>query len=317
MALNIGFIGIGLIALFYGAQWLVTGAARLANSIGISPLVIGLTVVAFGTSAPELLVSVTAVIRDSGDISIGNVVGSNVANIGLILGLTAMFLPITVVSRLIKREIPLMIAISVVTFLLALDGTVGRWDGVLLFAGLIAFNALAYILTEEDDLLLETEFEEFEERGKLLSQDHRLRELGRTIVGVAFLVVGADLMVKGATATARVFGISELAIGVTLVAFSTSLPELATSLVAAARGENDISIGNIIGSNIYNLLAILGITALVRPIEVESRALQQGFPAMLLFSIILWPFVLNNRLGRLKGAVLLAGYCGFVILSFW
>lgn len=316
MTLYLALMTIGLIGLYYGAEWLVKGSARLASSFGISPLVIGLTVVAFGTSAPELLVSVTAAIRDSADISIGNVVGSNIANIGLILGLTALLFPITIGSRVVRRELPLMIGISLVTFVLVLDGQLGRWDGLLLFAGLIAFNILSYSLTETDDAVLQEEFEEFEELGELTSQDHRLRELGRALAGVTVLVVGARLMVDGATGAAEILGVSEVVIGVTLVAFSTSLPELATSLVAALHKESDISIGNIIGSNIYNLLAVLGITSLVRPLSIRPDILRFDFPIMLAFSIVLWPFVLNNRLGRWKAGALLAGYVGFVTLSF-
>lgn len=316
MTLYLALIAIGLVGLYYGAEWLVKGSARLASSFGISPLVIGLTVVAFGTSAPELLVSVTAVIRDSADISIGNVVGSNVANIGLILGLTALLFPITIGSRVVRRELPLMIGISVVTYVLVLDGQLGRWDGLLLFAGLIAFNVLSYSLTEKDDAVLQEEFEEFEELGELTSQDHRLRELGRALAGVTVLVVGARLMVDGATGAAEILGVSEIVIGVTLVAFSTSLPELATSLVAALHKESDISIGNIIGSNIYNLLAVLGITSLVRPLSIRPDVLRFDFPVMLAFSIVLWPFVFNNRLGRWKAGLLLAGYVGFITLSF-
>lgn len=307
---------VGLIGLYYGAEWLVKGAARLASSFGISPLVIGLTVVAFGTSAPELLVSVTAAIRNSADISIGNVVGSNVANIGLILGVTALLFPITVGSRVVRRELPLMIGVSLVTFLIVLDGELGRWDGLLLFAGLIGFNVLSYSLTEEDDAVLEQEFEEFEEIGQLASRDHRLRELGRAGVGIVLLMIGARLMVDGATGTAEMLQISEVVIGVTLVAFGTSLPELATSLVAALHQESDISIGNIIGSNIYNLLAVLGITSMAHPLSIRPDILHFDFPIMLGFSIVLWPFVLNNRLGRWKAGLLLAGYIGFVTISF-
>lgn len=316
MTLYLILIIIGLIGLYYGAEWLVKGSARLASSFGISPLVIGLTVVAFGTSTPELLVSVTAAIRDSGDISIGNVVGSNVANIGLILGLTALLFPITIGSRVVRRELPLMIGISLITFLIVLDGQLGRWDGLLLFAGLIVFNVVSYSLTEEDDAALGEEFEEFEDLGQLTSQDHRLLELGRALAGVIILVVGARLMVDGATGAAEILGISQVAIGVTLVAFSTSLPELATSLVAAFHDESDISVGNIIGSNIYNLLAVLGITALARPLSIRADILHFDFPVMLAFSIVLWPFVLNNRLGRWKAGLLLAGYIGFITLSF-
>lgn len=317
MVLNVVFVILGLLGLFYGADWLVKGAARLARSFGVPTLVIGLTVVAFGTSAPELLVSVTAALRGSSDIALGNVIGSNIANIGFILGLTGLLFPIAVHARVIRREIPLMIAISLVTYAIAFDGLISRFDGLILVAGLIAFNITAYVqATKGEDEALLLEIEEFEELESITAPSARLTELGRIALGIAILMLGSRFMVDGAVAIARALGVSELVIGITLVAFGTSLPELATSLVAAFRKESDISVGNIIGSNIYNLLAILGITALVRPIPVAADTLRVEIPVMLAFSIALWPFVLDKKLHGWRAGVLFAAYLGFAIWLF-
>lgn len=312
---------IGLLALFFGADLLVKGAARLAASAGIPPLVIGLTLVAFATSSPELLVSVTAALAGSGDLSLGNVIGSNIANVGLILGLTGFFFPIAVHSQVIRRELPVMLAASFVTYVLALDGRLALWDGVLLLFLLVLFNVFSYVLalrgTAEGDSAA-AEFESYEELEKILpaTSISRPREFGRVILGTAILIVGAQAVVTGATGIARAFGISEMVIGITLVAFGTSLPELATSLVSAMRDEDDISIGNIVGSNIYNLLAVLGATAAVRSIPITGTVLRYEFPIMLAFSIVLWPLSFGGLLGRWRAALLLAAYTLFTVTLF-
>ncbi|MDQ4076271.1 MAG: calcium/sodium antiporter [Chloroflexota bacterium] len=312
----------GLLTLFYGADWLVKGAARLASSFGVSPLVIGLTLVAFGTSTPELLVSILAALRRSSDIALGNVVGSNIANIGLILGLTAMIFPVVVHSQVMRRELPMMLGFSALTYALLLDRVIGRLDGLFLFVILVLFNVLTYRLAQQATARHDAaaaEFEEFEELEGLISDDEAINqpvELGRTVVGIVILVIGAQSLVSGATSIARAFGISELVIGITLVAFGTSLPELATSMVAAFRDEDDISVGNIVGSNIYNLLAVLGITALVRPISVAPSVLRLELPVMLAFSFILWPLIRDNVLARWQGALLFVGYILFTLFLF-
>ncbi|RME11334.1 MAG: sodium:calcium antiporter [Ardenticatenia bacterium] len=318
MALHLILILIGLVGLFFGADWLVKGAARLAQSFGVSPLVIGLTVVAFGTSAPELLVSLTAAMRGSSDISIGNVVGSNIANIGLILGLTGLIFPIVVHSRIVRRELPLMIGVSLALVIFMWDGSISRLDGLLMVLGLIAFNVGAYWEAERGNGLAEelAEFEEVEELIETSGEINRLQEVGRLGVGLVVLMIGAQLTVDNAVAIARAIGVSELVIGVTLVAFGTSLPELATSLVAAFRRESDISVGNIIGSNIYNILAILGITSLVRPISISQNVLTVQTPVMLAFAIGLWPLVYHEHIDRKRAALMFAGYVAYIVALF-
>lgn len=316
MALNSGYILIGLLGLFFGGNYLVQGSSRLASSFGVSPLVIGLTIVAFGTSAPELIVSVTAALQDYEGVSLGNIVGSNIANIGLILGLTGLIVPIGIDSRIIKREIPIMIGVSVVVYVFALNNKFEQLEGILMLVGIVVFNVMIYML--DGDEVLEPEFEEFEESEGLIDTDraHRLRNFGLVLLGIAILVAGAQFTVSGATVVATKLGVSELVIGFTIVAFGTSLPELATSFIAATQGEADIAIGNIIGSNIANLLLILGATVTINPMGIDDHLLRFEFPAMLLFALLMVPFAWDRRLGRRDAAIFLAGYLAFVILLF-
>ncbi|MCB0076465.1 MAG: calcium/sodium antiporter [Anaerolineales bacterium] len=321
MVIPILLIVVGCGALFYGAEWVVGGAARLAASFGVTPLVIGLTLVAFGTSAPELLVSLLAAVGGSSDIALGNVVGSNIANVGLILGATGLIFPIVVQSRLMRRELPIMLALSFLTLFLAWNLEIGRLDGLILVTLLIAFNSYmlwaARAAEAEGDEVAVAEFTEYQELQHLKEEEqesivNRPRELARTLVGIVILMIGAQLLVENATTIARSVGISEVVIGMTLVAFGTSLPELATSVVAAYRKEDDISIGNVIGSNIYNLLAVLGITSMVQPISLDQSVLTREFPVMLAFSVALWFFGRSGHITRWEGALLLLCYIAFI-----
>lgn len=318
MVLDVVLVVIGLAALLYGGDALVRGAARLASSLGVSPTVVGLTVVAFGTSVPELLVSLSAALRGSADIALGNVVGSNIANVGLILGATALVYPIGVQWRLVRREIPIMIGVSVIVFVLALNGDLGRIDGLLLFVGFIAFTVMSAIWARGEEADIEGEIAEYDEYEGITPAlaINRRREIGRLLLGIVLLGAGAQLTVEGATSIARAAGVSELLIGVTLVAFGTSLPELAASIIAALRRETDIAVGNIVGSNIVNLLLILGATAVVNPINVETSILGFELPAMLLFSVGLLPFVLDRTIVRREGLVFLLAYMGFLTAAF-
>ncbi len=314
MLLNAALVAGGLIALFYGGGWLVRGASNLALSFGVSVLVIALTLVSVGTSMPELLVSLQAALVGKSDLAIGNVIGSNIANIGLILGATGLISPLGVKAILLRREIPIMIFFTAGVFVLILDGDLDRLDGGLLLLGFAGFNALLYRLAKREQA----------ERERLLADmgeapqpdRNRAREFVWLALGILALVLGARMMVEGAVNLARMVGVSELVIAITLVAFGTSLPELAASLSAAYHRQTDLAIGNIVGSNIANLLLILGVTALAQPIVVERAAVQLEFLVMIAFAVLLLPFLRHHRLGRPQSALFLAAYAAFIIYSF-
>jgi cation:H+ antiporter len=311
MLLNLLQLVVGLVGLVAGGNLLVSGSSRLAASFGVTPLIIGLTIVAFGTSTPELLVNISAALNGVSDIAIGNIVGSNIANIGLILGISGLLTPIAIHTGLLRREIPVMIGASVLTFILALDGEIGRMDGLILVLGFIAFNVLMVRLTLAS-----------RDENPPLDKEHapkvnRLLELGRLVGGLALLVLGANFTVNGAVGIARTVGVSELVIGLSIVAVGTSLPELFTSVIAAMRKENDISVGNVVGSNIFNLLLILGIVAVFQPITVAPRAVEFDFPIMLVYALLLLPFAWTGRvLTRREAALFLIGYAAFIAFSF-
>lgn len=303
----------GLVALFLGGNWLVKGASRLAESLGISPLIVGLTVVAIGTSAPELLVSLSAALSGSSDIAVGNIVGSNIANIGLILGLSGLIFPISVHVNLLKREVPIMIGVALLALILFQDALVGRIDGVILLIGLTVFMAFVVILARrEQSETYDIPEEQVEVKPE---QIQRGREAVRLVVGIIVLMIGAQLTVDNATELARSFGVSELVIGITLVAVGTSLPELVTSVTAAIRKESDIAIGNVVGSNIFNILGILGMTALVQPIAIAEQIVRVDSLVMLGFSLLLLPFVLDRKLGRIEAVVFIVAYVSFTVYA--
>lgn len=316
--LDILNILLGLFGLFFGGDFLVKGASRLALSFGISSLIIGLTVVSIGTSAPELLVSVSAALGGSSELALGNVIGSNIGNIGLILGVTGLIVPLTVHLSLIKRGIPIMIGIGILVFLLAQDGLINRIDGGVLFVGFMAFNAL---LIYENRVSPEAHPDgpnpvkvatSVESSGAI----HPVRELLRLTGGIVLLVIGANLLVGGATNIARELGISELAIGLTMVAIGTSLPEFATSFIAALKKEADIAVGNIVGSNIANILLILATTALIQPIDLDPNLVRFEFLVMIGFSLLLLPFAFDRVLSRRESAIFLGSYTAFIGYTF-
>ena len=316
MLADVGMFVGGLVALYFGAEWLVRGAARLARTLGISALVIGLTIVAFGTSAPELVVTTLAALRGQPDVAVGNVVGSNIVNIAVILGLSAAVSAVRVQPGIIVREMPIMIASAIALVALGADGTIGRLDAGLLFAAFLAF--LMYMLTiarrGEPTPTLETEFEEFEqEHGMVPTSPNRARDLLFIAIGLVGLVVGAELLVRSAVSFARAAGLSEIVIGLTIVSIGTSLPELATSIVAALHKEADIAVGNVVGSNIFNVLAVLGIAPLIHPIAVDRSLYAFEMWVMLGLSLAL-PVLARTgmRIARIEGMLLLAGYVAFV-----
>jgi len=301
----------GLFLLYYGAESLVSGSSRLAFSYGIRPLVVGMTVVAFATSTPELLVSLLAAIRGSADIAAGNIVGSNIANIGLILGAAALLQPLGVGRATQTREIPIMIGASALFYLMILDGVIGFANGLVLFLLLLAF--LVYCLRTGRAAAEPAGTEP----AVAADRRERLRDLVLILLGIVGLMIGAELMVRSAVTIARYFGVSELVIGMSIVALGTSLPELAASLMSAWKGEMDLSIGNVIGSNIFNLLFVLGICPMLRPLAVDPSILVFEVPIMLAFSILLIPLIgRSRRLGRPQGGLLLAGYLAFILALF-
>ncbi|PZQ27424.1 MAG: sodium:calcium antiporter, partial [Ectopseudomonas oleovorans] len=299
----------GLVLLVAGAEVLVRGAAKLAAQFGIPPLIIGLTVVAFGTSAPETAVSVQAALDGSGDLAIGNVVGSNIANVLLILGMTALVAPLIVSRQLIRLDVPIMIGASLLTFGLAWDGSLSRLDGALLFAGVLTYTGFLIYSARKDKGGDDDEF------AKEFGLDEAPKpyawaiNLGLIIAGLVLLVTGSNFLVEGAVTLARALGISELVIGLTVVAIGTSLPELATSILAAIKGERDIAVGNIVGSNIFNLLCVLGLASLVSPaaISVSPNALAFDFPVMIAVAVACLPiFFAGYRINRWEGLLFLA-----------
>ncbi|BCR05737.1 K+-dependent Na+/Ca+ exchanger [Desulfuromonas versatilis] len=302
----------GLLVLYFGAESLVKGSSRLALSFGVRPLIIGMTIVAFATSMPELMVSLSAALRGSSDIAAGNIIGSNVANIGLILGAAALLKPLAVPPSTLKRELPFMIGASLLLFLFALDGRLTFGEGLLLFLLLAVF--LGYCLRRAREQGLERPAPE-----ALVARERasRNKDLLLILIGMGGLGAGAELMVRSAVTIARGFGISELVIGISIVALGTSLPELAASLVSAARGQMDISLGNVIGSNIFNILFVLGICPMIRPLAIDPGVLRFELPVMLLFSVALLPLARHRlSLGPVKGGLLLCAYSAFILALF-
>lgn len=307
--LNTGLLVVGVGILYIGAEWLVRGSSRLATSLGISPIVVGLTVVSFGTSAPELVVALIAALNDNSDLAIGNVMGSNLANIGLILGITAIVRPMDVAARVVSREIPVMLALTILLFPLAQDGNLGLVEGISLFTILLFYLAFVNSAAGEEAPEVGQVFEEHQGSGK--DQDTRVAGIDFVLVvlGSTGLVLGGTAIVRSAEFLAVSFSIPDVIVGLTIVAIGTSLPELATALVAAMRDEADIAVGNIIGSNIFNIAAILGITSMVTPITVAPTILTRELPAVLLLSLIALPVTrIGMRVYRWEGVILLACY---------
>ncbi len=301
-------VALGVALLYGGGEALVSGASALARRLGMAPLVVGLTVVAFGTSAPELAATLTASFQGVPEIAFGNVVGSNVCNVGLILGLSALIYPVAVQARFLWREMPILVAVGGVMIWMVSDGSIGRVEGLVLLVLLGAYLWLILRRDEESARVAEEFAREFGEvRGALWAS------VARIAVGIVLLVLGAKLLVAAAVAIAHAAGVSDRVVGLTLVAIGTSLPELASSLVAAARKEGDILLGNIVGSNIFNILAILGVAGVARPLSVSLAGAWPDLWVMLAFSILLWPFLFTGRrLDRWEGAVLLAGFAAYL-----
>jgi len=306
----------GLIFLVFGAELLVRGASRLATFLGISPLIIGLTVVAFGTSTPELAVSLISSLRGAPDIALGNVVGSNIFNILFILGISATIRPLFISVQLIRLDVPLMILVSVLLFLFGMNGVISQLEGGILFLGLIGYLIFLFFESKKEKLLTQDLFTgkpHDRERG-LISQ--WLKNLGFVFIGFILLILGSQFLISSAVVIAQKLGISELVIGLTIIAAGTSLPEVATSVMASIKGEQDIAVGNIVGSNIFNILAVLGLSGLVSSggIQVSSAALRFDIPVMLAISVACLPiFFTDGKISRWEGLLFFGYYLAYLV----
>ena len=319
MIIDLLFLAIGLLALYFGAEWLVKGSSELADRLGLPPIVIGLTVVAFGTSAPELLVSVVSSFQGKGMIAIGNVVGSNICNIALVLGATATLRPISSDSSLVKRDLPVMIGVSIYLFFISYNSCISRWEGFTLFSAIVFYTwiscrmALKFCAVESAGNLPECDFDiEYE-----VKTDSNLKLFICVVTGILGVVAGAEFLVKAAVNIMKFLGVGEKFIGLTIVAFGTSLPELATSVVAAVKGEMDISVGNLIGSNMFNILSVLGAAALVHPIYIDGGFIDSGlifdYGIMLVISVLPFFMMKNDaKISRANGMILLFCYMSYV-----
>jgi len=314
MVLYIVYCLVGFVLLYFGAEWLVKGSSSLARSLGVTPILIGLTVVAFGTSAPELVVSLISSIQGKSMIAVGNVVGSNICNIALVLGLSALFNPIKSDPSVVRRDIPIMLAISLYLLLLTFNSRLGRIEGATLFAGIILYTYMNYYLAKKEKAGAAEIESELKEIGFIAS---RPKQIILILLGIAGVVGGAQIVVENAVLIMKILGVDEKFIGLTIVAFGTSLPELATSVVAAMRGEMDISIGNLVGSNVFNIMSVLGIASLVRPISIPGGFIESGlwidYLVMIFTSFLPWLMMRKNfTVTRRDGFVLIACYAGYL-----
>ncbi|MBB3037703.1 calcium/sodium antiporter [Hoyosella altamirensis] len=324
--LTIIALAAGFVLLIAGGEALVRGASQLARTLGMSPIVVGLTVVAFATSTPELAVSAGAALSGHPGLAVGNVVGSNIANILLVIGLTALLAPLLVKSRIVRTDIPIMVGFSVVLLVVAIDGTISRLNGLLLLGGLLIYVVVTVVTSRrrapEPAVAPTSASEQGSGTGAAVDRSPKqsvLISVGLVALGVLLLVVGARLLVTAASDIAAGLGVSDLIVGLTVVAIGTSLPELATSLIAAFRGERDLAVGNIVGSNVFNIGAVLGSTALITPIEVAPSAIRFDLPIMLAVALVLLPVAFTGMVVKRWEGALFAGfygaYIGYLVLQ--
>jgi len=309
----------GLALLVKGADYLVQGAGKLATLAGISPLVVGLTVVAFGTSSPELAVSIKANFTEQAGISVGNVIGSNITNILLILGIAATITPLRVSQKLVRMDVPIMIGISILLLFFSLDRELGKLDGLLLLVGGILYTTYLLIQSRRNHSSPEELTEELDVIPKEKSLREWLVNLGLFIIGFIMVVWGSDWLVFGATTIASALGVSELVIGLTVVALGTSLPELATSITASLKGETDIAVGNVVGSNIFNILIVLGTAGIFAPsgVEISASAINLDIPIMIAVAIACLPiFFTDNLISRWEGIFFWLYYIVYTLFLF-
>lgn len=308
LLINSGFILASIFLLYFGAEWMVRGSSTMAMRLGMQPVIVGLTIVAFGTSAPELLVSVDAAMAHQSGIAIGNVVGSNFFNILVILGITAIFHPVLVDKRLLKADIPLMILATILFVILFYDGHLERWEGIVLLIGMGLYLFSTIYFGNRSAKKLKIELPKAPEKGNIYI------DIGFLLLGLSLLVVGSRLLVIGGVNIAKIWGVSDAIIGLTIVSVGTSLPELATSIMAAIRGKSELAIGNAIGSNMFNILGVAGVSSVIFPIH----SLVIGnieFIFLIASALLLWPLAYTSgKLIKWEGALLLAIYIFYMIL---
>ncbi len=314
MLTHVLFFFLGLGALVAGAESLVRGASKIAMSLGISPLVVGLTIVAMGTSSPEVAVSVGAVLNGSTDIAVGNVVGSNIFNVLFILGLSAVITPLVVHSQIIRQEVPIMIGASVILAVMVMDGSLSRGESALLLALLVAYMVFLVRQSRAETVEIREEYDGAVRRNGAWDGHWAVQAL-LIVVGLGLLVLGSEWLVDAAVAFARALGVSDLIIGLTIIAAGTSMPEVATSIMAAVRGERDIAVGNVIGSNTFNILGCLGLSGIMSAngLGMSSAVLNFDLWVMLAVAFACLPaFMLRNEIGRRRGLMFLAFYAAYV-----
>ncbi len=314
------FVLFGFVLLVYGADIFVDGASNIARLLGMPPLIIGLTIVGFATSAPEIIVGSVSAWQDKTAIAIGNALGSNITNVGLVLGLSLLIFPITIASNTIKKEYGLMCLAMTIGLLVMLDGHLSRLDGSILLVSLVASISWVVLIVKQspksDPLVSELIHEFSDEAGK---PDSLGKAMMKLLFGLALLLLGADLLVRGAVSIAEFFGVPDLVIGLTIVAIGTSLPELAASIVSLKKNEADIAVGNVIGSNMFNMLAVLGIPALINPDYFAEEVLTRDFPTMIALTLFLGAMVFVSSKGKLtrpEGAVLLLCFVTYQYVLF-
>jgi cation:H+ antiporter len=309
----------GFALLTWSADRFVAGASALAFNLNISPLIIGLTIVSLGTSAPEILVSAVASLQGNGGLAIGNALGSNITNIGLVMGVTALIVPLSIHSRIVQRELPLLIGVMVLALLLLLDGTLGRLDGVILLSGMVLMLLWMTRVGIREKSSHDPMIDEFTDE---VPTDMSMRTAGLwTAAGALLLLASSKILVWGAVSIAHNMGVSDLVIGLTIVALGTSLPELAACIMSALKNEPDIAIGNVVGSNIFNLLAVLALPGLINPIAVSNEVLTRDYPVMmcltLAFLVMAYGFRGPGRISRIEGALLVLAFVGYQTLLYF
>ncbi len=305
MTLSIIYIICGGVLLYFGADWIVKGGSKLAAHFGLSPLVVGLTIVAFGTSLPELVVSLAAALKNSSNIAIGNVIGSNITNVGLVLGLSTMIFPLTIRFSRIRNDLLIYLGAASLFTYFCFDGIIERWEGAILFSGIIFYTGYSLIHPSRRVEKI------IDENGSVV------RYVFFLLLGGGLLYIGSNLFIEGAITLSKLLGVGEIVIGMSVVALGTSLPELATSIVAAYHKENGISVGNIIGSNLFNLLSVIGIVSLFHPLTAPHEIMFLEIPFLFAFGLILFPIsFMKQPISRYMASLMIGGYGVFIILLF-